>query len=1384
MIPGLTLLCVTAAAQGPRPFTHADTLRGSTTAPERTWWDVTFYDLHVTIAPGDSSIRGWNGITYRVVAPARELQIDLMVPLVVDSMIQDGKAVPFRRDGNAVFASLPGPVPVPSMQTIAVYYHGHPQAAKRPPWDGGFTWTSDSLGRPWFVTTDQGLGASVWWPNKDTQADEPDSQRIALTVPDSLPDVSNGRLRGMTHNADGTTTYEWFVVNPINNYAIVVDAGHYAHYSDVFQGEAGPLRLDFWPLDYHLQAAHRQFEQAKTMLKCFEHWFGPYPWYEDGYKLIEVPHTGMEHQSAIAYGNWFANGYRGRDLSGTGLGLKWDFIIVHESAHEWFGNNITAKDEADIWVHESFANYAENLYTECLFGRDSGAAYVIGTRRGILNDMPIVGPYGVNADGSGDRYPKGGNLLHTIRQIVGNDERWRQILRGLNTTFWHQTVTGAQIESYISEHAGTDLTKVFDQYLRTTKIPRLEYKIEGSTLSYRWSNVVAQFNMPLRVTVEPTRWVVIHPVESWQTLPVHLANVAQFRVDSNYYVTAQDVSPPDSTAPYRRSSLPFGDRVRDLLGRMTRDEKFWQLYMTPGDLSDPRHDYSAGVFGLQLPATGVVDAKDDAVRVNAVQRYFTTHTRLGIPIIPFEEAAHGLVRPGATVFPQAIALAATWDSGLVGNVAAAIAEEARGRGIRQVLSPVLNVASDVRWGRVEETYGEDPYLVSTMGAAFVRTLERAGVVTTSKHFVANIGDGGRDSYPIEVSERRLAEEYFPPFEAAVRSGARSIMTAYNSVDGVPMTQQRHLLHDVLKQSWKFWGFVISDAAATGGATVLHLTEPTTTVAAQHAWQAGLDVVFQSTYEQHVPYLDALRRGLVADSVIDSAVARVLAVKFLLGLFEHPYVDTLSPPPRHDSLALAAAREAIVLLKNTRGVLPLPAAIRPVAVIGVDAAAARLGGYTAPGARGVSILDALRARLGPGAVRYAAGPGRSTPEVTGVPAPSLARVRGEYFDNPDLRGPPRLVRDDSVIDFSWTFNPPASELSTDWYSVRWTGTLTGPPGGAHRLGVTGSDGYRLYLDDSLVIDDWPKQSAGTSTAAVTIAPGTPHRLRLEYHETTGNAHVRLVWDGGVSGDWRATVDSAVVAARGAAAAIVVAGIEEGEFRDRATLSLPGHQEDLIAAVAATGTPVIVVLIGGSAITMSRWIDRVAAVIDAWYPGEQGGRAVADVLFGDANPAGRLPITFPLAEGQLPLVYNHKPTGRGDDYVDLTGQPLFPFGFGLSYTTFVYSQFSIAPAEIAAGDTAIVRCRVTNTGPVTGDEVVQLYVHDLLASVARPVLQLVGARRIHLAPGETRDVAFVVGPAALRLLNREGRWVVEPGTFRVLIGGSSRDIRLRGDLGVHP
>ncbi len=515
-------------------YSRADTLRGSV-GPARAWWDVTFYDLHVRVTPADSSITGWNGITYRVLQPGQELQIDLQPPLEVDSMVLGGTKLTHRRDGNAFFVRLPGQQNPGEVHTVTVHYGGKPVVAVRPPWDGGFIWEEDGRGNPWVATANQGLGASAWWPNKDHGSEEPDSQRIAVTVPTPMVNVSNGRLRSTTVNDDGTTTWEWFVTLPINNYGIAVNAGSYAHWQEIFDGEDGPLTLDYWPLAENEEEARRQWAQVPPMMRCFEKWFGPYPFYADGYKLVETPHLGMEHQGAVAYGNGFQNGYRGTDLSGTGQGLKWDFIIIHESAHEWFANSVTAAESGDLWIHESLANYAESLYTECLTGsKEAGAEYVIGTRERIANDRPIIGDYGVNDQGSGDKYYKGGNMLHTLRQLVDDDERWRGTLRGLAREFRHQAVSSAQVETYLSEATGIPLAGFFQQYLRTTQVPTLELVREAGRLAYRWADVVPGFDMPVRVAVgeEPLTW--IRPARDWKSMDAPVG--AALRVDPNFYV--------------------------------------------------------------------------------------------------------------------------------------------------------------------------------------------------------------------------------------------------------------------------------------------------------------------------------------------------------------------------------------------------------------------------------------------------------------------------------------------------------------------------------------------------------------------------------------------------------------------------------------------------------------------------------------------------------------------------------------------------------------------------------------------------------------------------------------------------------------------------------
>ena len=526
--------CMAQTTASMPPFTHADTLRGSIT-PERAWWDVLHYTIAVKPDFNKKFISGSNEIQFKVISPGKRMQIDLQEPMNILDILWNNQTLPFHRTGNVFYVDFPLAIGTGRKETILIHFQGNPRIAVRPPWDGGWIFTRDKLGRPWMSVACQGLGASVWYPCKDIQSDEPDNGAILdITVADSLVAVGNGRLQNKKSNNDGTTSFRWAVVNPINNYDIVPYIGKYLGWTEQYPGEKGKLDCSFWVLDYNLSKAHEQFKQVDTMLHCFEFWMGPYPFYEDGYKLVEAPHLGMEHQSDVGYGNKFANGYLGRDLSGTGWGLKWDFIIVHESGHEWFGNNITSNDLADMWIHEGFTNYSETLFTTCRFGVEAGDDYCIGTRKNIKNDRPIIAAYGVNAEGSGDMYYKGGNMLHMIRQIINNDEKFREIWRGLNKDFYHQTITTNQIEEYISNHAGIDFSKVFEQYLRTTKIPVLEYKMTISGISVRWTNCVPGFNMPLKVNTGKELW--IKPSVDWQDQPIEGYDGKTFSVDRNFYI--------------------------------------------------------------------------------------------------------------------------------------------------------------------------------------------------------------------------------------------------------------------------------------------------------------------------------------------------------------------------------------------------------------------------------------------------------------------------------------------------------------------------------------------------------------------------------------------------------------------------------------------------------------------------------------------------------------------------------------------------------------------------------------------------------------------------------------------------------------------------------
>ena len=522
-----------------KPFTRQDTLRGSIT-PERAWWDLTYYHLDIVVNPSDSSIYGTNTVSYRVLKPAVLIQIDLQEPLSLTKAEQNNKVLNFKREGNVYWIDLAEKQEQGKIYSVILTYGGKPRVSTRPPWVGGITWKKDKNGLPFVASTCQGDGASLWWPCKDHMYDEPDSMLISVNVPGNLMDVSNGRLRSVIKQKNKTKTYNWFVANPINNYGVNINVGDYAHFSEIYNGEKGPLDCNYYVLKEDLEKAKLQFKQVPMMLAAFEHWFGPYPFYEDGYKLVEAPYLGMEHQSSVTYGNGFKNGYRGTDLSNSGWGLEFDFIIIHESAHEWFANSITYEDVADMWVHESFGNYSENLYVEYFFGKEAGSEYVLGTRSNILNDIPIIGIYNVNHKGSHDMYYKGGNMLHTLRQIINDDEKWRGILRGLNKEFYHKVVKGSQIENYLSEKTGINLNPFFNQYLREIRIPVFEYFVKGNNLTFRWNNCVPGFDMPLKIFISGKEKS-INPKTGFTTIKLDIEN-AVIKVDPGYYIATLNIT--------------------------------------------------------------------------------------------------------------------------------------------------------------------------------------------------------------------------------------------------------------------------------------------------------------------------------------------------------------------------------------------------------------------------------------------------------------------------------------------------------------------------------------------------------------------------------------------------------------------------------------------------------------------------------------------------------------------------------------------------------------------------------------------------------------------------------------------------------------------------
>lgn len=519
-------------------YSRADSLRGALT-PLRTCYDIKYYHLDVLVDPDKRSIEGSNTFKFLAVEDFDRLQFDLFDNLKIEKVLYKGIELPFEREFHAVYVRFPETVRKGQSDIFTVYYSGRPVQAKRAPWDGGFDFKKDSNGKHWIATACQGLGASVWWPNKDHQSDEVDSMLISVRVPTGLINVSNGRFRGSRELDNGYTQFDWFVKNPINNYNVALNIGDYVHFADTFNGEKGVLDLDYWVLRENYDRAQLHFQKnVKPTLLAFEHWFGPYPFYEDGYKLIETAHLGMEHQSGIAYGNRYQNGYLGRDGSNSGWGSLWDFIIIHESGHEWFGNSITANDLADLWIHESFTNYSEALYIDYHYGKEASASYVHGNRKAIRNDRPLQGDYGVNHAGSGDMYNKGGVLHHTIRTILQDDTLWRQILRGLNEKFYHRTVNYEDIVHYINERSGQDFSAVFEQFVQYSGLPVLEFNFgkDGAVLC-RWTADAEGFEMPVNIRKQGDDYQLIKVSKDWTSLNIKGLTPDNVEVDTfNFYI--------------------------------------------------------------------------------------------------------------------------------------------------------------------------------------------------------------------------------------------------------------------------------------------------------------------------------------------------------------------------------------------------------------------------------------------------------------------------------------------------------------------------------------------------------------------------------------------------------------------------------------------------------------------------------------------------------------------------------------------------------------------------------------------------------------------------------------------------------------------------------
>lgn len=860
--------------------------------------------------------------------------------------------------------------------------------------------------------------------------------------------------------------------------------------------------------------------------------------------------------------------------------------------------------------------------------------------------------------------------------------------------------------------------------------------------------------------------------------------------------------------PFADKNLNIEERILDLISRMTLEEKVRQLDIysgaevltdskMPAIFDGDKYKELYGELGI-----GCLQIRYSSAKLNnQIQEYNIKNTRLGIPVLFSEETLHGLVWPEATIFPQQIALAGTFEPDLAYKQGRAIASEVRSLGVHEGWSPVLDLARDPRWGRVEEGYGEDTYLGAKFAYKMVEGLQgndltrNNSIVSEPKHFSGyGAPSGGLNCGPAMFGRRDHANYCLPIFEAAFHAGALNTMCSYNTIDGVAVAGDKELLTDVLRNELGMKGFVRSDMTAIRMLHTCHYAAKSDREAIKMGIEAGVDMqLYDYPHEEYQNTLiDLVNTGEITEEVINISCSRVLRVKFMLGLFENPFTDeTLSERVvncrEHKEIALEVAEKSICLLKNQNNILPLKKSIKNIAVIGPSAAVCRFGGYSSASSveRGITLLDGIKSLVSKDIkVVYNSGCNILDTDIKPIPqnwlrdADGKSGLTGEYFNNLDFSGEPVCTRVDRMINFNFIYSKPAAGVNADKFAVRWSGTLLTDCRFKGCIGLSTMDSMRLWIDNNLVVDGWEGLNAN-QMIDFDFVQGKEYQIRIEYKNDQRGARVIFGYNNG-----RLNMDEAIQIAQNADVAIVAVGDSEetcGENFDRADLGLPGKQLDLVKAIHATGTPVVLVLQNGRPMSITWENDNIPAIIEAWHIGEQGGMAISKVIFGDVNPAGRLPMSFPKSVGQIPVHYNRCPFSA-TKYVEMDWLPLYPFGYGLSYTNFEYSNIRLSKAEIKINETVDVMFDVTNAGDCHGEEVAQLYIHDEYSSVLRPYKELAGFKRIYLEKGERKTVILTLGYEQLRVLNKEFKWVVEEGKFEVMVGNNSANILLTGEFNV--